>query len=195
MDSSDSFFQESSSTRVRSCSDGATAAASTSRAASGHRGHDPDRQETRTVPPLRDRRVAGTGATAFETTGTVTADARLGPLYAYVDGLGLTVTLVPNQRERRARQIRPRLRAQAADRLRGRARRAEPIAGGGFLAVCDNEYRGALALKFETFGFAAFAILNTTLPGGQPASRLSRRSSATSSSRSATAFSSPGSAA
>ena len=34
--------------------------------------------------------------------------------------------------------------------------------------MLDNEYRGALALKFETFGFAAFAILNTRLPGGQP---------------------------
>jgi hypothetical protein len=44
---------------------------------------------------------------------------------------------------------------------------AAPIEGGGFLSARDNEYRGALALKFETFGFAAFAILNTKLPGGQ----------------------------
>ena len=45
---------------------------------------------------------------------------------------------------------------------------AAPITGGGFLDSRDNEYRGALALKFETFGFAAFAILNTKLPGGVP---------------------------
>jgi hypothetical protein len=44
---------------------------------------------------------------------------------------------------------------------------ASGITGGGFLSVSDSEYRGALALKFETFGLSAFAILDTTLPGGQ----------------------------
>ncbi len=35
------------------------------------------------------------------------------------------------------------------------------------LAVYDHEYRGALALKFQTFGISAFAMLNTRLPDGQ----------------------------
>jgi len=42
-----------------------------------------------------------------------------------------------------------------------------PIEGGGFLSVADNEYRGALALHFESIGFSAFAILTTQLPGGR----------------------------
>jgi len=103
---------------------------------------------------------------AFAATGTVTADARLGPLYAYVEGLGLTATLVPSDDGALGRfdivfgLKLPNAYAVALD--------AAPISGGGFLAVYDNEYRGALALKFESFGFAAFAILNTQLPGGQP---------------------------
>src|SRR5918995_1861592 len=48
------------------------------------------------------------------------------------------------------------------------AAREMPTAFDGNLSIRDNEYRGALALKFETFGFSAFAILNTKLPGGQP---------------------------
>jgi hypothetical protein len=42
-----------------------------------------------------------------------------------------------------------------------------PITGGGLLAVYDHEYRGALALNFETIGFSAFSILDTRLPNGQ----------------------------
>lgn len=102
---------------------------------------------------------------AFTVTGTVTADACLGPLYAYVEGLGLTATLVPSEDGALGKfdivfgLKLPNAYAVALD--------AAPISGGGFLAVYDNEYRGALALKFESFGFAAFAILNTQLPGGQ----------------------------
>jgi hypothetical protein len=99
-------------------------------------------------------------------TGMVTADARLGPLYAFVDGLGLTVTLVPNQHGALGKYDLafglklPTGYAVALD--------ASGISGGGFLAVADTDYRGALALKFEKFGFSAFAILDTVLPGGQP---------------------------
>lgn len=105
---------------------------------------------------------------AFTGTGTVTADARLGPLYAYVEGLGLTATLVPKPNNDGALgkfDIVFGLKLPTAYAV---ALDAAPITGGGFLAVMDNEYRGALALKFETFGFAAFAILNTKLPGGRP---------------------------
>jgi hypothetical protein len=98
-------------------------------------------------------------------TGTVTADARLGPLYAFVDGLGLSVMLVPNDHGALGKYDLafglklPTGYAVALD--------ASGITGGGFLSVSDSEYRGALALKFQTFGFSAFAILDTTLPGGQ----------------------------
>jgi hypothetical protein len=98
-------------------------------------------------------------------TGMVTADAQLGPLYAFVDGLGLTVRLVPNDHGALGKhdlafglQL-PTGYAIALD--------ASGIKGGGFLAIRDTEYRGALALRFQTFGFSAFAILNTQLPGGQ----------------------------
>ncbi len=103
---------------------------------------------------------------ALETTGTVTADARIGPLYAYLDGLGVTIRLVPNQDGLLGRYdpaFEPKLPTAYAIALD-----VAPISGGGFLAVLDHEYRGALALKFESFGFAAFAILTTTLPGGKP---------------------------
>jgi hypothetical protein len=98
-------------------------------------------------------------------TGVVTADARIGPLYAFVEGLGLTVTLVPNDdgalgKHDLAFGLKlPTGYAIALD--------ASGIEGGGFLSIRDTEYRGALALKFQTFGFSAYAILNTRLPGGQ----------------------------
>jgi hypothetical protein len=102
----------------------------------------------------------------FTGIGTVTADARLGPLYAYVEGLGLTATLVPNDDGALGRfDIVFGLKLPTAYAV---ALDAAPISGGGFLAVLDNEYRGALALRLESFGFAAFAILNTQLPGGRP---------------------------
>lgn len=98
--------------------------------------------------------------------GTLTADARLGPLYAFVEGLGLTASLVPNENGALGRfDIVFGLKTPTGYAI---ALDAAPITGGGFLSASDNEYRGALALKFETFGFAAFAILNTKLPGGVP---------------------------
>lgn len=103
---------------------------------------------------------------AVTATGTVTADARLGPLYAFVEGLGLTVTLVPNDHGTFGKyDLAFGLKLPTGYAV---ALEASPIEGGGYLSVRDNEYRGALALKFETFGFSAFAILNTKLPGGQP---------------------------
>jgi hypothetical protein len=102
---------------------------------------------------------------AVSATGSVTADARIGPLYAFVEGLGLTVTLVPNDRGTFGRyDVGFGLKLPTGYAV---ALEAGPIEGGGYLSVRDNEYRGALALKFETFGFAAFAILNTKLPVGQ----------------------------
>jgi hypothetical protein len=42
-----------------------------------------------------------------------------------------------------------------------------PFQGGGALSVQDHEYRGMLALQFESFGLSAFGILTTRLPTGQ----------------------------
>jgi hypothetical protein len=96
----------------------------------------------------------------------VTADARIGPLYALVEGLGVTVTLIPNDNGTLGRyDIGFGLELPTGYAV---ALEAAPVEGGGYLSVRDNEYRGALALRFETFGFAAFAILNTKLPGGRP---------------------------
>lgn len=98
-------------------------------------------------------------------TGTVTADARLGPLYAYVEGLGLTVMLVPNDQGALGKyDLGFGLKLPTGYAI---ALEASGVTGGGFLSIQDREYRGALALKFQTLGFSAFAILDTVLPGGQ----------------------------
>ena len=43
---------------------------------------------------------------------------------------------------------------------------AGPFRGGGALSVQEHDYRGMLALEFESFGLAAFGILTTRLPSG-----------------------------
>ena len=98
---------------------------------------------------------------------TTSADLSIGPLFASADNIGVAASLVP---------------APGNDGLLGRhdldfgfvpptgyavALDGGAVTGGGLLAVDDAEYRGALALKFQTFGFSAFAILNTELPGGE----------------------------
>jgi hypothetical protein len=105
--------------------------------------------------------------TQVEAAFLITADATLGPLFAYVENAGIVVTVLP---------------APAGDGLLGQADlafgfrpptgyaaalEAPPIVGGGFLSVGEDEYRGALALSLGDIGFSAFAILNTKLPGGR----------------------------
>jgi hypothetical protein len=98
-------------------------------------------------------------------TAMVTADGQLGPLYAYVEGLGLTVTLVPNDQGALGKHdLAFGLKLPTGYAI---ALEAAGIEGGGFLSVRDTQYRGALALRFATLGFSAFAILDTKLPGGQ----------------------------
>jgi hypothetical protein len=97
----------------------------------------------------------------------ITGDATLGPLFAFIENAGVVARLVP---------------APSGDGLLGRydvefsfspptgyalALDAPPIEGGGSVRRLDHDYRGALALKFETFGFSAFAILTTQLPNGR----------------------------
>ena len=96
---------------------------------------------------------------------TATGDLTVGPLFAYAEDIGVSISLVE---------------ALDADGIFGKhdvdfgfvspssyalALQSDVISGGGYLSIEDTKYRGALALKFQTFGFSAFAILNTELPG------------------------------
>ena len=97
----------------------------------------------------------------------LTADASLGPLYAYVEQMGLTaiVTQAPDNDGLLGQyDLRFEFRAPTGYAI---ALDAEPIEGGGFLSVNGSEYRGALALKFQQWGFSAFGILNTELPNNR----------------------------
>jgi len=102
----------------------------------------------------------------FTATLTVTADLEIGPLYALGEGMGVAASIVPasdgvfGDHDLAFGFVPPTGYAVALD--------AAPIAGGGFLSIGEDEYRGALALKLATFGLSAFAILNTRMPDGDP---------------------------
>lgn len=98
-------------------------------------------------------------------TVTTSLDLTLGPLYAYAEQIGLKATLVEDPNGRFGNHDL----AFAFQPPSGYAISLEagPIEGGGLLSIGDHEYRGALALKFQTFGFSAFGILNTRLPDGR----------------------------
>ena len=94
-----------------------------------------------------------------------TVDLTIGPLFALAEGMGIAASLVPaTDGVFGDRDIAFGFAAPSGYAV---ALNAAPIAGGGLLSVGDNEYRGALALKFTTFGISAFAILNTRLPDGR----------------------------
>jgi len=102
-----------------------------------------------------------------ETTVFFTGDLNLGPIYAYVEEGGLKISIIPTPEgdgvigkyDLKFGFEPPTGYAIALD--------ASVITGGGLISVSEDEYRGALALKFSTFSFSAFAILNTKLPGGK----------------------------
>jgi hypothetical protein len=97
----------------------------------------------------------------------VTGDASIGPVFAALEDTGVVMRLSKNDTgqgmlgfyDPSFELVPPSGYALALD--------AAPIVGGGYLSVQEDEYRGALALQFESIGFSAFAILNTKLPGGQ----------------------------
>jgi hypothetical protein len=98
-------------------------------------------------------------------TAAITGDITIGPFYAYADGIGVTATIVKDPDGILGDyDLRFGFKPPSAYAL---SLAAGPITGGGLLAVYDHEYRGALALNFETIGFSAFAILDTRLPDGQ----------------------------
>lgn len=103
----------------------------------------------------------------LQVTFHVSGSATLGPLFASVEELGLVITLV---------------KAPGGDGVFGKydlafgikppsgyavALDSPVISGGGYLSVNGYEYRGALALEFQSFGISAFAILATKLPDGR----------------------------
>jgi len=97
----------------------------------------------------------------------VTADARLGPLYAALENAGVVATLAPAADDKGLLgkyDLRFGFKPPTGYAV---SLEADPIEGGGYLAVAGHEYRGALALKFQTFGLSAFAVLATKLPGGR----------------------------
>jgi hypothetical protein len=97
-------------------------------------------------------------------TAAVTGALAIGPFYAYAEGIGVTAVIVEDpdgilgNHDLRFGFKAPTGYALSLD--------AAPISGGGMIAVYEHEYRGALALKFERFGFSAFALLSTRLPNG-----------------------------
>jgi hypothetical protein len=95
---------------------------------------------------------------------TVEAEARVGPLFAYVEGLGLRAALLPTEagdgllgtHDVAFSLVPPTGYAIELD--------AGAIAGGGMLAADDGGYRGALAFTFGEIGFSAFGLLRTEVP-------------------------------
>ncbi len=99
-------------------------------------------------------------------TVTVTGDLKIGPLFAFAEGIGLRTTIVADPDGMLGDyDLRFAFQPPVSYAI---ALAIGPVSGGGLIARYDDEYRGALALKFQTIGFSAFAILNTRLPNGQP---------------------------
>lgn len=97
----------------------------------------------------------------------ITGSAELGPFYAYAENLGVSLDVIsaPDGSGLLGRydiQFGFRSPTGYALELDGSV-----VEGGGFLSVHEQEYRGALSLAFQDFGFSAFGILNTQLPNGQ----------------------------
>lgn len=96
----------------------------------------------------------------------VNATLTIGPLFLGAEGLGLGFELVPSPNgafgnsDLKVGLLPPTGYAASLD--------GGPIKGGGAIFITDTGYMGALALQFQSFGFAAFAILTTKMPGGAP---------------------------
>ncbi|MDP5220206.1 hypothetical protein Q5Y75_23730 [Ruegeria sp. 2205SS24-7] len=102
-------------------------------------------------------------------TATVDGSLQLGPLFAGAEGVGVKATVTPRSSadpgNLGSAQIDFGFQPPSGYAL---SLNADPITGGGYISVSDHEYRGAMALQFENFGFSAFAILTTQMPDGEP---------------------------
>jgi hypothetical protein len=93
------------------------------------------------------------------------AEASIGPLSLAFEDLGLELTITPNSGGSfGVFDVDAGIRFPTGYAV---GLEAGPIAGGGALFREDHEYRGVLALEFESMGFSALAILTTQLPGGR----------------------------
>ena len=109
----------------------------------------------------------GPGDEGVRFEGLMSASFSLGPLFAAVERIGLSLDLEPaangagmiGPMDLGVGFVPPSGYALALD--------ADPITRGGYVSISETEYRGALALSFKNFGFSAFAILNTELPNGE----------------------------
>lgn len=102
-------------------------------------------------------------------TATVDASMQLGPLFAGAEGIGVKATITPRGMDDPGNlgsaQIDFGFQPPSGYAL---SLDADPITGGGYISVSEHEYRGAMALQFQNFGFSAFAILTTRFPDGAP---------------------------
>jgi hypothetical protein len=97
---------------------------------------------------------------------TLSGELSIGPLFLSVEELGFRIAIVPNSNGTFGifdLDVGVRFPTGYAAHLE-----AGPISGGGQLAKRDHEYRGALSLRFESFGLSAYAVLTTRMPSGEP---------------------------
>jgi hypothetical protein len=98
-------------------------------------------------------------------TTTVSGELSVGPLFLAVEELGFRVAIVPNWDGTFGMfdlDVGVRFPTGYGAQLE-----AGPISGGGQLAKREHEYRGALSLRFESFGLSAYAVLTTRMPSGE----------------------------
>ncbi len=98
-------------------------------------------------------------------TTTVSGDLSLGPLSLSMEELGFRTAIAGNPNGTFGTfdlDVGVRFPTGYAAGLD-----AGPISGGGALRRGDHEYRGALTLRFESFGLSAFAVLTTRMPSGE----------------------------
>jgi hypothetical protein len=112
--------------------------------------------------------MGAAGTDGFATGAWVTGAFSVGPLHLGFEDIGVIADLVPMPDGQTgtfgALDVQPRFKPPSGYSV---GLDVAPIVGGGLISISDTEYRGALALAFESIGFSAFAILNTRLPGGE----------------------------
>lgn len=90
----------------------------------------------------------------------LSGSASLGPLFAFVQRVGLKVSFAASGTQ---------LGFRAPDGM-GLSIDAGPVSGGGFLFIDEprGQYAGALQLKLQTISITAIGLLNTRMPDGSP---------------------------
>lgn len=112
--------------------------------------------------------MGAAGSDGLSTGAAISGAFDIGPLFLSFEEIGVVADILPMPDGETgsfgAVDVVPRFKPPSAYAV---GLDADPITGGGYLSISENEYRGAMALGFETFGFSAYAILTTQLPDGQ----------------------------